>query len=71
MEVQAKQDYVGLEDIKQLYEREKETQKTDDGIKDMQCQFSGYDMRLIEDGITVKTWRLTGNLNQNLTDNGR
>ena len=34
----------------------------------MQYLFDGHDMRLIEDGRSVKTWRLTGNLNQDLTD---
>ena len=61
----AKQDYIGLEDIKHLYGREKEP--TDDGIEDMQYLFDDHDMRLIEDGRRVKTWRLTGNLNQNLS----
>ena len=34
----------------------------------MQYLFDGHDMQLIKDGRRVKTWRLTGNLNQNLTD---
>ena len=68
MEHEAKQDYVGLEDIKHLYEREKETQGIRNEIEDIQYLFNGHDMRLIEDGRRVKTWRITGNLNQNLTD---
>ena len=66
MKEEAKQDYTGLKDIKHLYGREKET--TNDGIEDMQYLFNGHDMRLIEDGRRVKTWLLTGTLNQNLTD---
>ena len=68
VEEEAKQDYIGLEDIKHLYGREKETQGISDGIEDMQYLFDGHDMQLIKDGRRVKTWRLTGNLNQNLTD---
>ena len=66
VEEEAKKDYVGLEDIKHLYGRERKT--TDDGIEDMQYLFDGHDMRLIEDGRRVKTRQLTGNINQNLTD---
>ena len=48
VEEEAKQDYIGLEDIKHLYGREKETQGISDGIEDMQYLFDGHDMRLIE-----------------------
>ena len=63
VEEEAKQDITGLEDIKHLYGREKETQKISDGIEDIQYLFDGHDMRLIEDGKRVKTWRLPENLN--------
>ena len=67
VEEQANQDYIGIEDIKHLYPGEK-TQKTDDGIQGMHYLFDEHDMRLIEDGTRVKTWRLTKNLNLSLTD---
>ena len=34
----------------------------------MRYLFDEHDMRLIEDGARVKTWRLTKNLNLSLTD---
>ena len=62
VEEQAIQDYIGIEDIKHLYPRAK-TQTTDNGIQGMRYLFDEHDMRLIEDGTRVKTWRLTKNLN--------
>ena len=67
VEEQANQDYIGIEDIKHLYTRAK-TQPTDNGIQGMRYLFDEHDMRLIEDGRRVKTWRLTKNLNLSLTD---
>ena len=67
VEEQARQDYVGIEDIKHLYGREK-TPVTDAGVEDVQYLFDGHDMRLIEDGNRVKTWRITQNLNSSLTE---
>ena len=67
VEEQANQDYIGIEDIKHLYPRAK-TQTTDNGIQGMRYLFDEHDMRLIEDGTRVKTWRLTKNLNLSLTD---
>ena len=66
VEEQAKQDYVGIEDIKHLYPQEKTP--NDEGIKDIQYLFDEHDMRMIEEGKRVKTWRITKNLNQPLTD---
>ena len=67
VEEQANQDYIGIEDIKHLYPRVK-TQTTDNGIQGMRYLFDEHDMRLIEDGTRVKTWRLTKNLNLSLTE---
>ena len=52
VEEQAKQDYVGIEDIKHLYPQEKTP--NDEGIKDIQHIFDEHDMRLIEEGKRVK-----------------
>ena len=67
VEEQANQDYIGIEDIKHLCPRVK-TQTTDNGIQGKRYLFDEYDMRLIEDGTRVKTWRLTKNLNLSLTN---
>ena len=67
VEEQANEDYIGTEDIRHLYPRAK-TQITDNGIQGMRYLFDEHDMRLIEDGTRVKTWRLTKNLNLSLTN---
>ena len=67
VEERANQDYIGIEDIKHLYPRVK-TQTTDNGIQGTRYLFDEHDMRLIENGTRVKTWRLTKNLNLSLTN---
>ena len=67
VEEQANQDYIGIEDIKRLYPGAN-TRTTDNGIQGMHYLFDEHDMRLIEDGTRVKTWRLTKNLNLSLTN---
>ena len=59
----AKQDYVGIEDIKHMYRHEKNA-TTDKGLEDVQYLYDGHDMRLLEDGRRVKTWRITKQLNK-------
>ena len=63
----AKQGYVGIEDIKHMYGREK-NKAADNGLEDAQYLYDVHDMFLLEDGRRVKTWRITKNLNQSLTD---
>ena len=62
-----KQGYVGIEDIKHLYGREK-NEAADNGLEDAQYLYDVHDMHLLEDGRRVKTWRITKNLNQSLAD---
>ena len=65
VEKEAESEYVGIEDIKHLYPRN--SVKTD-GIDDVKYLFDEHDMKMVEDGRRIKTWRLTQNLNQPLTE---
>ena len=64
----AMEDYVGMEDIKHMYGREKERKKNTEEEGDVQYLFDGHDMRLVEEGRQVKTWQITKQLNKPLTD---
>ena len=57
----------GIEDIKHLYQKSK-SGTNEEATDDVQYLYDEHDMRLIEDGRRIKTWRITSNLNQSLTD---
>ena len=62
------QDYVGTEDIKHMYGREKKHAGEADGIDDIQYLFDKHEMRLIREGERIKTWKIRKELNEPLTD---
>ena len=63
--IEIETNYTGIEDIKHLYSHEK---KEHQGVEDIQYIFDEHDMRLLEDGNKIKTWRLAKNLNNPLTE---
>ena len=68
IENQAMEDYVGLEDIKHLYPSDKTRRATEEATGDVQYLFDEHEMKLAKEGRRVKTWRVTKNLNQSLTE---